>query len=237
MLSTTRPALHCLAGLLMAGLLGLSGPAQAAWQSAASLRQAAADFLARQYDDPDTRVDIGHPDPRLRLTRCRQALTVERLPGSRDVGRSSVLIRCPDQPGWKIRLGVQIHRFDTVLVARHSLPRGTLLDDEDVMTVRRDVAGLNGGYFRSVAEIRHMVARRSLRKGRVLTPSLVTPPRLVRRGQLVTILARAGSLTIRVKGKALADGRRGDTIRVRNTRSRREIQATVVADGMVRVNL
>ncbi len=232
-----RAATHSLLGLLLAGLLGLSGPAQAAWQPAESIRQAAADFLARQYDDPDTRVEIGHLDPRLRLARCRQPLTVERLPGAREVGRSSLQIRCPDRPGWKIHLGVRIRRFDTVLVARHSLPRGTLLAAEDVMAVRRDVSGLNGGYFRSVAEIRNMVARRSLREGRVLTPAVVTPPKLVRRGQLVTILARAGNLTIRVRGKALADGRRGDTIRVRNTRSRRELQATVVDTGTVQVNL
>ena len=232
-----RAVSRCPASLLLVGLLVLSGPARGAWQSAESIRQAAAGFLARQYDDPDTRVEIGHLDPRLRLTRCRQPLVVARLPGAREVGRSSLQIRCPDRAGWKIHIGVLIRRFDTVLVARHSLPRGTLLGAEDVMAVRRDVSGLNSGYFRSVDEIRRMVARRSLRKGRVLTPSVVTPPKLVKRGQLVTILARTGNLTIRVRGKALDDGRRGDTVRVRNTRSRRKLQATVVDIGTVQVNL
>ncbi len=232
-----RFPLRTRAGLLLAGLLALSGPAQAAWQTAESIRQAAADFLARQFDDPDTRVEVGHLDPRLRLARCRQPLEASRPEGARELGRSSVRIRCPDSPGWKIHVTVHIRRFDTVLVARHSLPRGSLLGPGDVMAVRRDVSGLTGGYFRRVEEIRSMVARRSLRKGRVLTPAVVTPPRLVKRGQLVTILARAGNLTIRVKGKALGDGRRGDTIRVRNARSKRELQATVVDFGTVQVQL
>ncbi len=226
-----------LAHRLLVALLVLSGPAQAAWQSPERIRQAASDFLARQYDDPDTRVEIGHLDPRLRLAPCRRPLEVSRPEDARELGRSSLQVRCPDRPGWKIRLGVTIRRFDTVLVARHNLPRGSMLGPDDVIAVRRDISRLVSGYFRRSEEILDMVARRSLRKGRVLTPAVVTPPRLVKRGQLVTILAQAGNLVIRVRGKALGEGRRGDTIRVRNTRSKRVVQATVVDFGTVRVNL
>jgi len=228
---------HQLAHLLMAALLAQSGPVLAAWQSPESIRQAANHFLSRQYDDPNTRVEIGHLDPRLRLVACRQPLEVSRPAWARDLGRSSLQIRCPDPRGWKIQLGVTIHRFDTVLIARHNLPRGTVLEPDDVIGVRRDISRLVSGYFRRSEEIRDMVARRNLRKGRVLTPAVVTPPRLVKRGQLVTILARASNLVIRVRGMALGDGRRGDTIRVRNTHSRRIVQATVVGTGKVRVNL
>ncbi len=62
----------------------------------------------------------------------------------------------------------------------------------------------------------------------------VTPPKLVRRGQPVTLAIRSGTLTITAQGRALTDGREGDLVRVVTPVSR-TIEGIVEASGAVRV--
>lgn len=227
-------------GLLLCLAPGSVAAAQAspAIQSPASILATVEGFLQGRFgDSADTRFEIGALDPRLRLTACRRSLRASLPENGRQLGHSSVIVRCPEPEGWKIRVTVRIQRFARVLIARRALPRGTYLQADDVQFERREISRLNHGYFRQFDEIREMVTRRNLRRGQVLTAASVSPPRLVQRGEAVTILARSGGLAIRVKGEALMDGRRGDRVRVRNSRSKRELQATVIAAGTVAVNM
>jgi flagella basal body P-ring formation protein FlgA len=59
-------------------------------------------------------------------------------------------------------------------------------------------------------------------------------PKLVRRGQPVTLVVRSGTLTISAQGRALSDGRAGDLVRVVSSSSR-TIDGIVEGPGTVRV--
>ncbi|QHL91722.1 flagellar basal body P-ring formation protein FlgA [Sphingomonas changnyeongensis] len=59
-----------------------------------------------------------------------------------------------------------------------------------------------------------MEATRRLNAGAVVRSGDVMAPRLVRRGEPVTLRVRSGALTITAQGRALSDGRRGDVVRV-----------------------
>lgn len=65
-------------------------------------------------------------------------------------------------------------------------------------------------------------------------PSDTMEPRLVRRGQPVTLAVRSGVLTITAQGRALADGRKGDVVRVVTPFSR-TTEGIVEGAGTVRV--
>ena len=60
-------------------------------------------------------------------------------------------------------------------------------------------------------------------------------PRLVTRGSIVTMKIETPSLTVTAQGRALQDGKLGDTVRVTNTQSNRMIEGTVESDGTVKV--
>ena len=62
----------------------------------------------------------------------------------------------------------------------------------------------------------------------------VAAPKLVRRGQPVTVAVRLGALTITAQGRAQTDGREGDMVRV-VTSSSRTLEGVVEASGAVRV--
>ncbi|WP_043820048.1 flagellar basal body P-ring formation chaperone FlgA, partial [Rubrivivax gelatinosus] len=69
--------------------------------------------------------------------------------------------------------------------------------------------------------------------GQPLGPRVLVEPLLVRRGDSVQIRARRESVEVVVPGQALDAGRRGETIRVRNTANGSVIRARVVETGQV----
>ncbi|MDZ7802611.1 flagellar basal body P-ring formation chaperone FlgA [Thiohalophilus sp.] len=225
--------------LMLLLLSGLNTSGWAASSDSAAIRQAVEAYLQEQFGPPGKDLDytINQLDPRLRLAACDEPLRVGFPPGGRQSGYTTLITECRGRNGWKIHVPVSIRRFAEVLVAVRNLPRGTRLSSDDVRAERREISRLNRGYYRRPAEIAGQVLQRSVRQARVLNPASVARPRLVRRGDEITIIARAGNLTIHVKGKALMDGTEGKKIRVRNLRSKEELQATVVGPGKVKVTI
>jgi len=78
-------------------------------------------------------------------------------------------------------------------------------------------------------------ARRPLRAGEVLRDNDLRAPLLVNRNGLVTIVLRAGGMSLSAQGRALDDGARGDTVRVLNVQSKRTIEAQVIGPDAVAV--
>lgn len=77
-------------------------------------------------------------------------------------------------------------------------------------------------------------AKAMLRPNTPITERLVETPLAIKRGDRVTIEARAGSLLVRTEGRALEDGSKGDVIRVRSERTREELRVLVVSYRRVR---
>jgi len=208
------------------------------YESLDNIHHTAQSWLKSHFADRDNiEFRIGHIDDRLNMIKCNTPLDVSRPDSAKTNGHTTLKVRCNNQKAWQVYIPVRIFEYIDVLVANQSLPRGTYLQQSDVTKVKKDVSRLHNGYFTKLSEINDMVTKRSLRKGRILTPGVITPPRLVKRGESITILAKSGTLVIRVKGRALMDGKMGDRIRVKNVRSKRDIQATVVSSGTVQVSM
>lgn len=78
-------------------------------------------------------------------------------------------------------------------------------------------------------------ARRTLLPGHPVPANAVEAPPLVARGAAIVIIFQEGGLMIRAQATALEAGSPGDLIRIRNLDSGIMINATVQADGSVRV--
>jgi flagella basal body P-ring formation protein FlgA len=63
----------------------------------------------------------------------------------------------------------------------------------------------------------------------------VEVPPLIRRGDVVRIIAESNTFRISTKGEAKEDGGKGERIRLVNLRSKKNIYAEVVDPGTVRV--
>jgi flagella basal body P-ring formation protein FlgA len=56
---------------------------------------------------------------------------------------------------------------------------------------------------------------------------------LVRRGENVSLTIGGKGVTVTIQARAMADGKKGDTIKVMNLNTRKEISAKVVDTGRV----
>lgn len=188
----------------------------------------------RQYNSPP-RIEVGRLGPRLRIRPCTVPPSAFQPPGSRLLGNTTIGIRCNGRSPWTIYVPVQVQLFQPVAIVDRPLARGDTIREGDFKMVERDLGALKMGYITDARQPIGMVAKRPLGIGTLLTPQLLEAPRLVRRGEQVTIVAESGGLEIRASGEALADGARGDLVRIRNTTSRKVIEAVVVEPGVVKV--
>jgi flagella basal body P-ring formation protein FlgA len=221
-------------------LLSSAAQSQERWQSHASIRQLAHDFMTSKgheiYQNA-AEVEVGALDRRLRLAACPQALRAYLPPGGRTVGNTTVGIRCEGPRPWSLYVPVKIRVYREVLTTTRPLSRGERLAAGDLRPVRRDIASLRGGYLTDPTQALGRVVRRRLASDTVLSAAVIESPILVKRGQDVTLVSETGSIRVQIRGKALMDGASGDRIRVRNPRSKRIVEGTVVSAGVVRVNM
>jgi flagella basal body P-ring formation protein FlgA len=80
-------------------------------------------------------------------------------------------------------------------------------------------------------------ARRSLAGNTPLSTRDVAAVAVVHRGDMVRIVLESPLIKVSTSGEALEAGKPGDTIRVKNTSSRREVRAQVLDKQTVRIPL
>ncbi|MDX1951368.1 MAG: flagellar basal body P-ring formation chaperone FlgA [Verrucomicrobiota bacterium] len=136
---------------------------------------------------------------------------------------------------WQLPLQAKIWR--EIWVARSGLSRGQLLQDADIALERRDVLVQRDGLAALPMNDPNIELAENLQAGAVVTVRSLKARPIVRRGKVMDALVQDGGLTISVKVEALEDALRGQTVRVRNLKSRREFRGKVQDEQTVYVNL
>lgn len=113
------------------------------------------------------------------------------------------------------------------------LSRGDIITNDDVAMIRHDISMLDSGIIREADLVIGKKLKTSLRAGAILYSHLVEAPPLVKRGDLVTIMARTDNLRVTVPGEVRDNGARGEVVKVKNLMSRHEIYARVINPGIV----
>lgn len=206
-------------------------------QSHGSITDAARQhILDRSSDYPSPpEVTVGRLDSRLRLAACEQPLESYVPQGRRRMGKITVGIRCNGLHPWSMFVPVTVKIMTQVVVARGSLPRGAIIGEGDIGLEQRDISRLHRGYLEDKKAVLGKKLRQRMRQHQVITPSQLDTPYAIKRNNRVTILASSKTLKIRVAGKALQNGSVGELIRVRNESSKKELDARVIAPGIVEV--
>jgi flagellar basal body P-ring formation protein FlgA len=121
----------------------------------------------------------------------------------------------------KWQMPAQAKVFREVWVAQSPLTRGQLIAKADLKRERRDVLVLREACWDGTdAEEATNELAVNLLAGAPLYTSSVRPRTLVRRGQLAEALLQDGALLVSLEVEVLEDGASGQTVRVRNPRSR-----------------
>jgi flagella basal body P-ring formation protein FlgA len=175
------------------------------------------------------------PDPRLRLARCDRALTTMVPPGNK-TARLAVRVRCEGNSSWSVLVPVEVSTEVPVVVSTRALVPGAVLGPADMALVPRRIPGFIECCATDLGSLSGQRVRRPIPADVPIPLDSIEAPPLIRRGELVTVVAGAPGFEVRSAGTALGDAREGDAVRVRHATSLRIIQARADSRGVVRAD-
>lgn len=228
-----------LLGLLIAACLAATSPVYAAPnQSLSSITEAVVSTSkerAQQQGYDNISVEVRPLDNRLRLPLCANTLSTFTPPGSKALGAISVGVRCTGEKPWTIYVRANVSAQTSVPILTRSMPRHTLITEHDIELINRPVQSASHGVIYDPEQIIGMELTRPLNRGSTIRANQLRPPRVVTRGQQVTLIAGDKSLEVRMQGKALKDAAAGERVEVTNLSSGQQIEGIANTDGTVSV--
>ncbi|MBC2711731.1 MAG: flagellar basal body P-ring formation protein FlgA [Desulfosarcina sp.] len=140
------------------------------------------------------------------------------------------------EPVRKVWVNATISVMADVVTAIRPLGKHQHIELADLSVERRDLVELPSDTVSRIEDALGNRATRMIYPGSVLQSSMISSPPLVKRGDIVKIIANIGSMTITATGMVKQQGRKGEMVRVVNTDSRRIITARVTGPGAVAVD-
>ena len=174
-------------------------------------------------------------DPRLRLSQCNAPIEHQISVPPTNMGLATVKIMCEGSARWTIYAPAHITLFGQAAVATKSLARGRVIQPDDFHYVRQNLNLAGGNYIGPTNVIVGQELKRQVTEGEPLRMSYLEMPKIIQRGDRVTLEAQTNGLSVAAPGMAMANGKVGERIQVRNAQSNRIIDALVIAPGRVRV--
>lgn len=175
-----------------------------------------------------------HPiDKRLKVPFC--PLPLEASSSNGTLGQSSVTVKvsCPSNK-WFMYTVVKVHEVQTVVVPSSAMSPGSVLTSSNLETVEIDKRRLRGSTFASKEQLIGARLRRRSRPGQPISPNMLC---FVCKGDAIVIIAEISGMKIKTTGVAEQDGNIGDTILVKNRRSKKRLDAKVVSVNHVQVHI
>lgn len=131
---------------------------------------------------------------------------------------------------------VRCRLWQQVLGAKAQVERGVALTPELFGVRRVDALAQGRELVPAGAQLSDLETVQTLGQGDLLEWRAVRSIPLVRKGEVLDVVAEEGLLRITMKAMALEDGARGDFIKVRNFQSRKDVQVEVLNEKRARVH-
>ena len=185
-------------------------------------------------------IDFGGRAPSLSLPLETPAdLEVRQLQFDRTNGRFTATLIAGGSHAGAQRLTLQgrVTATARLPVLRRAIGAGETIRAADVEMAQVREDATRRDVIASADKLIGQVARQRLREREPVRETDVRQATLVARNANVTVLLQTGNLSLSVQGRAIEDGARGDTIRIFNTASNRQIEGVVVGPDTVAVQM
>ena len=143
------------------------------------------------------------------------------------------------QQGVKVNralIGVLLHTFETVYVAKHKIPARKVLRPDDFYTQLRETTYLTDEPVGNLKD-RSLRSRVFVAADRILTRKMVEEIPAVERGAVVELQIIVGNVKLQTRAVAQQSGNLHDMVRVWSHETRRVLQGRVVGPQKVQVTL
>lgn len=165
------------------------------------------------------------------LPACDDAVTVDTTE-TRQAARMRFTVRCDAASAWRRDVVVRAEVSAMVVVAQAAVPARQAIPADALGFARRSVVAAPD-LLHTLDGVAGASSKRALRAGDALRQSWIVVQRLVKRGDVVRIVAQREQVEVSVNGEALDDGALGAVLRVRNSSTGRVIRARVTGAGTV----
>lgn len=147
-----------------------------------------------------------------------------------------LVVRVDDQLVRNMSIPVEVEALANMVVALYPLPRGMVVEANDVSLQKRDMTNVSGKVSFNLSDVLGKRVRVPIRANTPVRSDFLERVPLVKNGQVVTILAENGAFRVTATGMAQGTGAEGDLIMVQNMNSKKSVQGRVVDAGTVAVN-
>ena len=135
-----------------------------------------------------------------------------------------------------IKMAGDVLLYGDVVSAVRTLKRNDIISRQDIEITRRNISMLGPGLVMDPDDLLGKQLRKTIRPGDIFFDSFIKPPQIIQRGDMVAIIADEGQLRLSVTGQAREAGALGDTIKVKNMMSRREVYGQILNKNEVVVS-
>jgi len=215
--------------------------AEEEFQPLDDLYSAARLFVYQQIkvaSDEELDISVSNLDSRLRLKKCANPIETFSPPGVNVANSNTIRVvgaRCTAPVSWSLYVPVKV--AINTRASTKMLPRDQPVAKQDVELVKRDKTNLRQGYMKNSENIISKTLKRPVSTNSLITPELLQASQVIKKGDMVTIIAATAGLTVKTKGQAMQNGEVGETIKVKNEQSKQVIEAIVASAGLVRIPL
>lgn len=120
-----------------------------------------------------------------------------------------------------------------IFMMRNPGKRGDIINKTDITVKEVYLSGRKNEYPATIEDVVGRVLKRDIAANTVVTKKVLEDQIALHRGDQVNIIAENKRLLVRTKGKAIDKGRIGDTVRVKNVASGKELVGRVTGSNTV----
>ncbi|HYB09016.1 MAG TPA: flagellar basal body P-ring formation chaperone FlgA [Alphaproteobacteria bacterium] len=146
---------------------------------------------------------------------------------------SALLITDPSVNDSMVSLTGHVVHVIEVPVPTRAINRDEIVRRSDLNLVKLAADRLDANVVADADQLVGQTAAHLLRPGEPVRASDVHPPILVTKGSLVTMIYQTPYMVISLRGKAMQDGAKGETVRIMNLESKRELDGVVASTDTV----
>ena len=126
--------------------------------------------------------------------------------------------------------------YKEVFVARDTIKRNKIIEESDLMKVRKNVDRMPREYITEKDQLVGKISNRTINPSETIRGNTVSIPPLVKSGDRLQIVFETPFLRLSAPGISMAKGRKGERIPVKNMDSKIVVFATVKTRNIVLVN-
>lgn len=153
----------------------------------------------------------------------------------KDWFQATLVAPSQENPIHSTSISGRVEHLVDIPVLRENIKNGTVIGKYDIDYISINRQDVQHDTVLSEDELIGMTPRRMVLDGKPILTGELEPPRVISRGDIITMIFREGPLKLTAKARALEHGTKGDIIRVVNINSNKTIDALVRGDKEVEV--